>query len=99
MEIVNFLDDYDSLIYVENDNYIFRNTQLFLHGDPNVSASITITDSNFKDSSFSLGMISFSRVDKFLHSFFNEGVYTKITGFYDFKMNQQVEDKDYEASG
>lgn len=99
VEISNFLDDYDSLIYIENDNYIFRNTQLFLYGDADVSASITITESNFKDSAFSQGMISYSKVDPILHEFFNEGTDEKISGFYDYKMNQVSDDKNHRYSG
>ena len=58
VEVRNFLYDYDSLVNIENDNYFVRNGWLFMQGNPEAGASVTIVDSTVKDSSFCVGMVS-----------------------------------------
>jgi hypothetical protein len=62
VEVKNFLADYDSLVHVETDNYLMRTDRfgqksMLQFGNFNVTANVTISDSNFFDCSFSKGMI------------------------------------------
>ena len=64
VEARNFLFDYQSLIYVERDNFIVDKSPLglselnVLHfGNYKAGANIMIEDSSIIDSSFALGMI------------------------------------------
>ena len=65
VEIRNFLYDYQSLIYVEKDNYIITEgneaenpSKLILHyGNYKSDINIIIQNSKMIDSSFALGMI------------------------------------------
>ena len=64
VEFRNFLNDYESLIYVENDNVIassqkveMKNMQIYHYGNYEISANIQIDGCKFTDSSFDYGMI------------------------------------------
>ena len=58
VEVQNFLYDYDSLVNIENDNYFVRHDFLFMLGNPEAGASVTIESSTVKDSSFCFGMVN-----------------------------------------
>jgi len=73
VEVRNFLYDYQSLIYVENDNFIVRKNPLGLpeltarhFGNYKAGANIVIEDSNIVDSSFALGMIYVPPAQRFI---------------------------------
>ena len=61
VECRNFLNDYESLIHVENDNLITISKGLTLvgshYGSRRVSGKIHIGNSKFIDSSFTYGML------------------------------------------
>lgn len=73
VEARNFLYDYQSLIHVENDNFIVRKNPLGLSeltvrhfGNYKAGANIVIEDSNIVDSSFALGMIYVPPAPRFI---------------------------------
>ena len=65
VEIRNFLNDYQALIYVEKDNYVVQEISFFQasnrvvkhYGNFNADANIVIESTMIVDSSFALGML------------------------------------------
>ena len=83
VEIRNFLNDYEALIYVEKDNYVIQQISFFetsnkvvMHyGDYNADANIQIFNSFIADSSFALGMIYVPTKNFFTNEKFSDIVY------------------------
>mgnify|MGYP006893258553 CR=1 FL=1 len=62
VEMKNFMVDYQSLVYIETDNYVlqtdtFGQKQMYQYGNFNITANISITDSKIFDCAFAKGMI------------------------------------------
>jgi hypothetical protein len=61
VECRNFLNDYQSLIHIENDNYITISKKVTMtgshYGSGKVGGRITIKNCRFVDSSFTYGML------------------------------------------
>jgi hypothetical protein len=55
----NMLYDYDSIINIENDNYVSHEDMLYLYGDSSTGANIHIEKSTFNDLSTCLGFINY----------------------------------------
>jgi hypothetical protein len=81
----NFLYDYQSLIYVERNNFIVHDTEelllnkkvkkkvVYQYGEPRADASIEINNSIFVDSSFDVGAIYFAQPRKLVDSLQDHG--------------------------
>lgn len=75
IDVRNFLYDYQSLIYIEKDNFIISESPVkpeestFQHfGNFEAEANIQIEDSKFIDSSFRFGMIYVPPFPEYMHN-------------------------------